>query len=75
MSLHFQRITGDERPAHFKVLRIEVVYMVTAPDGKEYFFDAVDEAARWARQLHFLNVDESSPRQQHAPRRKRQPDA
>lgn len=65
MSLRFRRITGGERPAHFVERKIEVVFKVTASDGQQYFFDSVGEAARCARQLHQLDLDQNSPRQKH----------
>lgn len=68
MSLHFRRITGSERPSHFKDRRVEVVFKVTSSNGNHFFFDTVSEAARWARQLHLLDLDPDSPRQKHPTR-------
>jgi hypothetical protein len=70
MSLSYRRITGVERPAHFKERNVEVVLKITAGDGQQYFFDSIEEAARWARQLHLLDLTPDSLRQRHGPRRR-----
>lgn len=73
MSLSFRRLTGSQRPRHFIERQIEVAIAVSTSNGYELVFSCSEEAARWARETHMLDLDEDTPRRCYAPRRR--PDA